>query len=514
MNYDKWSEGYFSRTPYVHGYNRLINPSMLKMICMFAGVEYPSGEDINYLELGFGQGVSMNIHAAANEGGYWGVDFNALHASGAKRMAGASGVNMNIFNESFRNFAARDDLPEFDFIVLHGVWSWISDENRGFIVDVINRRLRVGGIVYISYNCFPGWAPIIPLRELMALYMRKSGNLSESDVAVSDAISFAREVLRSESTYLAGNPMAAHHLDTLSDDYKYIAHEYLNAEWEITTLEKVAGQLVGAQLTFVASTRMLENIDAFCVSETGRKLLDGIRDPVTRESVKDYMMNTRFRCDVFAKGALPVLSAEHRENWRSMSFTLVVPRGEIPSKIKVPRGEVDFSDSPLSAVSDALFNDGYAPKTIDEILTFDKLCSISFGEIVDALIILMDSGYVSPTKIPTSIVIEQCRRFNRYALRRASFTTEIDHLASPITGGGVMIPHIYQLFLGALADGKLEIYDLVGSVQDAMSNVHGGFILDAQNYSASERGDFSWAHQFAEDFLKNKLPLFRALLII
>ncbi|WP_321959179.1 class I SAM-dependent methyltransferase [Burkholderia cenocepacia] len=514
MNYDEWSEGYFSRAPYVHGYNRLINPQMLRMICVFAGVEYPSGKGANYLELGFGQGLSINIHASANEGSYWGVDFNAIHASGAKRMAAASEANIHIFNESFRDFSARSDLPEFDFIVLHGVWSWISDENRAFIVDIINRRLRVGGIVYVSYNCFPGWAPIIPVRELMTLYMRKSGRASESDAVVSDAISFAREVLKSQSTYLAGNPVAAHHLDTLGDDYKYIAHEYLNSEWEITTLERVANQLAGAQLNFVASTRMLENIDAFCVDEAGKRLLDEIRDPVTRVSVMDYMMNARFRCDVFAKGALPVFPAEHRENWKGMRFTLVVPKGEIPSKIKVPRGEVDFFDSPLSAVSEALFGDEYAPKTIDEILDFEKVRSFSFDEIVDALIVMMDSGYVSPAKISSNIVIDKCKKFNRYALRRASFSTEIDHLASPVTGGGVMIPHIYQLFLGALVEGKFEIYDLVGSVQDAMSNVQGGFILGENNYNSSGRDDFSWVHDFADDFLKNKLPLFKALLII
>ncbi len=77
-----------------------------------------------------------------------------------------------------------------------------------------------------------------------------------------------------------------------------------------------------------------------------------------------------------------------------------------------------------------------------------------------------------------------------------------------------MIPHIYQLFLGALVEGKFEIYDLVGSVQDAMSNVQGGFILGENNYNSSGRDDFSWVHDFADDFLKNKLPLFKALLII
>jgi len=43
-------------------------------------------------------------------------------------------------------------LPDFDYIGLHGIWSWISDENRQVIVDFIRKKLKVGGVLYISYN--------------------------------------------------------------------------------------------------------------------------------------------------------------------------------------------------------------------------------------------------------------------------------------------------------------------------------------------------------------------------
>jgi SAM-dependent methyltransferase len=66
-----------------------------------------------------------------------------------------------LFDESFAEFASRD-LPEFDYIGLHGIWSWISDENRAVIVDFIRRKLKVGGVLYISYNTLPGWAPLPP----------------------------------------------------------------------------------------------------------------------------------------------------------------------------------------------------------------------------------------------------------------------------------------------------------------------------------------------------------------
>ena len=75
-----------------------------------------------------------------------------------------------LLDDSFEELAARPEVPEFDVIALHGIWTWISEENSRVVLDIIRRKLRAGGIVYISYNCLPGWAPSLPLRHLMKLH--------------------------------------------------------------------------------------------------------------------------------------------------------------------------------------------------------------------------------------------------------------------------------------------------------------------------------------------------------
>ena len=77
----------------------------------------------------------------------------------------ASGAAAKLFDQAFAEFCARPDLPDFDFIGLHGIWSWISDENRAVIVDFIRRKLKVGGVLYISYNTQPGWAAIVLVKK-------------------------------------------------------------------------------------------------------------------------------------------------------------------------------------------------------------------------------------------------------------------------------------------------------------------------------------------------------------
>jgi predicted O-methyltransferase YrrM len=127
-----------------------------------AGRGRPSPADASYLELGFGQGLSTTIHAACGAGSFWGTDFNPQQVAQASALARGAGLPMTLLEESFEEMAARDDLPRFDIIVLHGIWSWVSAANRHHIVEIIRKNLAVGGVVYISYNCFPAGRPCCP----------------------------------------------------------------------------------------------------------------------------------------------------------------------------------------------------------------------------------------------------------------------------------------------------------------------------------------------------------------
>src|SRR5262249_25958625 len=132
-----WTAGYVTELEYVHGYYRELCPGLLRLACLSAGIAPCPTKQLRYLELGYGQGLSINIHAAAVDGDFWGTDFNPTQVAHARALAEASGSQAKLFEDSFAEFAVRPDLPEFDIIGLHGVWTWISDENGRLIVDII-----------------------------------------------------------------------------------------------------------------------------------------------------------------------------------------------------------------------------------------------------------------------------------------------------------------------------------------------------------------------------------------
>lgn len=143
-----WSAGYISDIGYTFGYYPELNPERLKLAFLNCRLAFP--EVGTACELGFGQGVSTNLHAAASITQWFGTDFNPSQASFARQMADISGSGAQLFDESFSEFGAQPDMPDFDFIAIHGIWSWISDENRSVIVNFIRKKLKVGGVVYIS----------------------------------------------------------------------------------------------------------------------------------------------------------------------------------------------------------------------------------------------------------------------------------------------------------------------------------------------------------------------------
>ena len=291
---------------------------------------------MRYLELGFGQGLSINIHAAAVDGEFWGTDFNPSQVTLARALAEASGSGAKLFEDSFAELAARSDLPEFDIIGLHGIWTWISDENSRVIVDLIRRKLRAGGIVYISYNCLPGWAPAVPLRHLMKLHADFAAEASGLLAKLDGAVSFAQQVIDSGALFFRGNPAVAERLKRMSTlDRHYLAHEFFTHDWRVMPFSDVARWLDDAKLNFVASAHLLDHVEAVNLTEAGQKLLSSISHPVLRQSVRDYFVNQQFRRDIFAKGYRRLTPLEQNEAFRQQAFVLLMNADDVPMKVAV-----------------------------------------------------------------------------------------------------------------------------------------------------------------------------------
>ncbi|MEH6446991.1 MAG: class I SAM-dependent methyltransferase [Oceanospirillaceae bacterium] len=141
-----WTSGYRADINYLYEYYPEFNPNRIRLALLKAGLQFP--EVKTACELGFGQGLGLCINDIGSDVEWYGTDFNPSQASFAIELAKEFKDKQTYFDDSFEEFCSRDDLPDFDFIALHGIWTWISDENRHIIIDFIRRKLRPGGVVY------------------------------------------------------------------------------------------------------------------------------------------------------------------------------------------------------------------------------------------------------------------------------------------------------------------------------------------------------------------------------
>ncbi|UHD45788.1 class I SAM-dependent methyltransferase [Aureimonas altamirensis] len=510
-----WSHGYVTDLNYTYGYYPEMSPSMLRLACLCQAVEPQLREEPAYLELGFGQGISINIHAAGSAGSYWGTDFNPTQTVEARKLAAASGADLHLFDDSFEELASRNDLPDFDIIALHGIWSWISEANRKVITDIIRRKLRPGGIAYISYNCLPGWAPIIPIRQLLSLYQDYGGGKMSGPIGtIEGALQFSRDIAKAGSIYFRDNPFAEHHLETMMKQGRnYIAHEYMNADWHIEHFSDMIGSLEEAKLTYVGSARILDGIDYLQLNDGGRKLVSQISHPIMRETVRDYLVNRRFRSDIFVKGPRRMSGPEHQDAWHSQSFVLSAPPIEIPKKIPCGRGEVELPADKYDPILEALSDDDCSPKRFDEILGHPKLRGFKPQDLVEILMVLTGAGFTSPAQEPSRKVMERCGALNGHILERARVSMDLRHMVSPVTGGGIAIPHMVQLFILALREGKTSADALANYVWDFLDSVGERLVRDGKRIESKDE-NLKELRASAGKFLKFGKPLLESLQII
>ena len=144
------AEGYVEEIPYTYGYHPEITPANMSLALALAGVEAPVVRTA--CEFGFGQGVSLAINSVAGDALWFGNDLLPEHVAQARALVAGTDAKIVLTDETFAEFCVRDDLPLFDYVALHGVWSWVSARNRDTIVRFLRERLAPGGVVYV------GWA--------------------------------------------------------------------------------------------------------------------------------------------------------------------------------------------------------------------------------------------------------------------------------------------------------------------------------------------------------------------
>ncbi len=437
-----WTAGYASGIEYTAGFYRDQSPAYLNFVCVLNGFEpVPLDRPFTYFELGFGRGLTINVQAAANpQGRFYGADFNPAHVCGARQLCDAAGLgNLTLLENSFAELAEGkvDSLPQFDFITLHGIYTWVSRENREHVARFIKRYLKPGGVVYVSYNAMPGWAGAVPMQRLLLEYATLHPGRSTDQVE--HARQFFGQMMAAKAGYFVRNPGIEKRLESLkTGDPHYLVHEYMNVHWEPLYHADVARQLgEEAKVDYVGSAELPLAFQQLYMNQEKQDLLKSIPDATLRETVKDYIIDTTFRKDVFVRGARPMRQQRYLDCLFQFGLALCVPRDLVSLKMKLAFGEINAREDVHGPVLDALAE---RPHSLSELAALPAMQGKSLSQVVQVAALLTATSQASIYPLQQAPeAAASAAALNRVLVGQIQYGEDYQVLVAPLLGNGVPV---------------------------------------------------------------------------
>ena len=276
------------------------HPARSAALARLFGVVPPDLATARVLELGSAAGGNLIPMAVAFPAAtFTGVDLSAVQvAQGQARIAALGINNITLRNQSILDLTRGHG--EFDYIICHGVYSWVPAAVRDAILRVSSENLAPNGIAYVSYNVFPGWRLRGVLREAMLFHV---AGIADPAVRAARARAFLNQLAEITDGNSAYGQMLRQEAQGLTGqgDY-YVIHEYLEHTNEPCYVRDFLLKAESAGLAYLTEANLNVTIAESFGPEKGKILreLSGNR-LLEMEQYIDFLTGRTFRQSLLVK---------------------------------------------------------------------------------------------------------------------------------------------------------------------------------------------------------------------
>jgi hypothetical protein len=334
---------------------------------------------------------------------------------------------------------------------------------------------------------------------------RLRGQSDPTPASIDDALSFAGRMREAKAGYFIANEHTGKRLDDMAAmSRNYLAHEYFNHYWSASYHSEVVAELSAAKLVFAAPSLLRQQMDQLMLLPQAREVLKDVTDPVARETIRDFFINTQFRRDLFVRGALKLSEAERQERLLKTYLVRTQRALSFPFKTTFPVGEVTIGENPGKAVLDAMAD---GPRTLGDVLGDPRVEAIGGNLTFQAIAILLAACAIAPALGPREETTRHkgAKRFNRFILSQNVARGEEQTMAAPVLGTGFTVPLIDQIFLLHMAEASPSVEALVQEISRR------NLTFTANGHSAAPVRAWSDLEPKLAEFRRERLPIYRQL---
>lgn len=270
------------------------HPLRSATIARLFGMETPPPSRSRILELGCGPGgnlIAMGVELPDAE--LVGIDLSKRHIEQGQAAIAATGIK-NVILRQADVTTLGDSLGQFDYVIAHGLYSWLPDSIRQQLPEICRRHLKPSGVAYISYNCNPGWRIRSILRDMMLFHTARIEGAQNKVAQARAVLDFIVASASEKSTYATLLRDEAALLRQQQDGY--IFHEYLENNNHPVHFYEFVEHVDSAGLKYLAEASVRSMLDSF-LSPEAQETLHRIsqQNVIQREQYMDFIRNRGFR---------------------------------------------------------------------------------------------------------------------------------------------------------------------------------------------------------------------------
>lgn len=280
-------------------------PATLEAYAALVGVSAPNPKTARVLELGATYGGNIISQALFNlDATFVGIELSQEQVEkGNEVIANAGLTNVSLIQSDIASIGS--EIGTFDYIIAHGVYSWVDDGVKDALLRLIDEHLAEDGIAYISYNTYPGWHTMDEVRQLMMFSNRDKTQFNHKEKVLHGKTIgsiVGSQILKYDNLKERNSKFLGALRSVMQKDEYYVGHDHLEPNNDPVYFYQFNDHLEAHNLAYLCDAdltlSMVRSFDAD-IADTLDKL--ALNDHVAQEQYLDFMLDTTFRKSIICK---------------------------------------------------------------------------------------------------------------------------------------------------------------------------------------------------------------------
>ena len=280
-------------------------PATLEAYAALVGISAPNPKTARVLELGATYGGNIISQALFNpDATFVGIELSQEQVEkGNEVIANAGLTNVSLVQSDIASIGS--EIGTFDYIIAHGVYSWVDDGVKDALLRLIDEHLAEDGIAYISYNTYPGWHTMDEVRQLMMFSNRDKAQFNHKEKVLHGKTVgsiVGSQILKYDNLKERNSKFLGALRSVMQKDEYYVGHDHLEPNNDPVYFYQFNDHLEAHKLAYLCDAdltlSMVRSFDAD-IADTLDKL--ALNDHVAQEQYLDFMLDTTFRKSIICK---------------------------------------------------------------------------------------------------------------------------------------------------------------------------------------------------------------------